>query len=488
MNKAISRTRLIGPLVAALLLPVGLTAPEAAARESAPAAGRLVAEPVVMSEAKYDRLKAAGTLDSSDWTAAAKPAAKGRPLSPAQADAKLAKTSRAGAADTTYGDTSRVPLTRGAAGVAANAAPPTSWGDTPTQDGETCLGRDQVNQQGGLTFNRWTWCHRMRIGLRYYEIDSDGDRDYQGTTSLVAQAVAIGSGTQRGIRTYLRAEEGSVSYDDWGPWDRWFTAPELHMYVLSDCAEGYDFCQGTGSGVERTWDDWDYYDSWMHWDIYSHEEASTAVDKVLYHQWFFRFGGGEDDEYQGPEGSTDAWQIRCDSADYFANFGVDYPRACVNYNVVPHLTYKISDKRVEGVARHIRFAQNEPTRTYPVEFDGPKDIPGKYTGVRDMRGLTRTPSDSPVDRANEDMKDLACQRKPPYEGDWGLPPYDTTTHQCDEYPFSTTNEGASDLEWDFSVRAVPSSQNTSAGALLRWYYFSDRILYDRDPFWVEIKD
>ncbi|MEV5428170.1 NucA/NucB deoxyribonuclease domain-containing protein [Streptomyces sp. NPDC052701] len=490
MKRANSRTRLLVSTLATVLLSAALTTPQAFADEQAPVTSRRVAEPVHMSEGEYRKLKAAGTLDASDWTVAAEPSAQGKPLTEAQANAELARAATAGAAAPEYGDTSKVPLQERSGeltAAAAAAAPPTSWGDTPPQDAETCLGRNEANQAGGLTFNRWVWCHRMRIGLNYYEVDEDG-RELEGTNSLVAEVAAVGSGTERGIRTYLRVEEGSVSYDGWDPLDRWFTAPDLHMYVLSDCAQGYDYCQGTGSGVEHTWERWDHLGAWLHWDIYSHEEASTAADKVLYHDWFFRYGGGDEDEYPGPEGRTPYWQIRCDSANYFERFGREYPRACVNYNVVPHLTYRISDTRVEDVARHIRFAQNEPTRTYPVEFTEVKDIPGKYTGVRDGRGLTRTPHEGPVDKANEDVKDRACQRKPPYEGDWGLPPYDTGTHQCDEYPFSITNEGASHPEWAFSVRAVPSAQNGSAGGLLNWYLFSDRILYDRDPFWVEILD
>ncbi|MFF3489172.1 hypothetical protein ACFYXC_38915 [Streptomyces sp. NPDC002701] len=486
MKRAKTRIRLAGSTLAAVLLSALLAAPDAAGAERPSSTSRYVVEPVVMSEARYDRLKAAGTLDRSDWTVAAETTAKGKPSTEAQANAKLAETASRGASAPEYGDTSKVSLQ--ADGVTATAAPPTSWGDTPPQDGQTCLGRDAVNQRGGLTFNRWVWCHRMRVGLRYWEVESNGEREYEGTNSFIAQAVAVGSGTQRGIRTYLRVEEGSVSYDDWDPWDRLFTAPDLHMYILSDCADGYDYCQGTGSGVEHTWDEWDYHDEWLHWDIYSHEEASTAVDKVLFHDWFFRFGGSDEDEYQGPEGRTDSWQIRCDSANYFSNFGVDYPRACVNYNVVPHLIYKISDTRVEAVARHIRFAQDNPTRTYPVELDETKDIPGKYTGTRDGRGLTRVPHEGTIDKLNENMKDNACNRRPPYEGDWGLPPYDTSTLDCDEYPFSVTNEGAASVDWAFSVRAVDRSQNRSAGGLLTWYLFSDRILYDRDPYWVEIQD
>ncbi|MFF3459665.1 hypothetical protein ACFYXH_36300 [Streptomyces sp. NPDC002730] len=45
-----------------------------------------------------------------------------------------------------------------------------------------------------------------------------------------------------------------------------------------------------------------------------------------------------------------------------------------------------------------------------------------------------------------------------------------------------TAEGAASWDWAFSVRAVPYSENRAAGALLTWYYFSDRILYDQDEF------
>ncbi|MQY10567.1 hypothetical protein SRB5_06780 [Streptomyces sp. RB5] len=447
-------------------------------------------KPVVMDDAEYRANKADGTLDRSDWTVVDSASVKSEPLTEDRANAELAEAP--GAVDKSYGDTSAVPLRSASSGVRAPsprmAAPPTSWSTTPTPDAETCLGRDRANQSGGLTFNRWTWCHRMRIGFQYWEVDGRGiPVEYEGTNSLVADVAAVGSGVERGIRTYLRAEEGSVSYDDWDVFDRWFTAPDLHMYILSDCDGTPDRCHGSGSGVEHTWSDWDYRDEWLYWDIYSHEDAATGADRVLYHNWFFRFGGGDDDEYKGPEGRTDSWQIRCDSANYFSYFGVDYAKACVNYNVIPHLIYKVSDDRVEAVARHIRFAQDDPTRTYPVEIgEERKDIPGKYTGVRDGRGLTRVPYQGIVYSANEDWKNRACQRREPYGDAWGLPPYDTGTHDCDEYPFAVTNEGAASR--NFSVRAVPREQNRAAGGLLRWYLFADRILYNSDPFWVEIQD
>ncbi|MFE9617196.1 NucA/NucB deoxyribonuclease domain-containing protein [Streptomyces sp. NPDC006384] len=75
---------------------------------------------------------------------------------------------------------------------------------------------------------------------------------------------------------------------------------------------------------------------------------------------------------------------------------------------------------------------------------------------------------------------------------------DTSTQQCDEFPFRATREGAASADWDFSVRAVTSSHNSSAGGMLPWYFRDDRILawdaglpypdHSNDKFYVRIAD
>lgn len=417
------------------------------------------------------------------------PAANGKsaPLTPEQAAGQALKAARVAGARPGL-DTSKVPL--GADGnasprAAALGLPPTNWGDEPpAQDSGQCLGRDAAASAGGETFNRWLWCKKGRIGVQYFKI-INGRPVYQGTSSVEYHAVTLGNGQQRAVRTYFQAQYDSVEYDGWSLYDRWFTAPGLKMYIVSDCAQGYDQCFGTGSGVEHTFDEWDYHREWLYWDIYSKEEASTATDKVLFHQWHFRFGGSGGG-YVVTDATTPDRTIRCDSANYFSQFGVDYPKACVNYEVVPHLQYRIGDTRVESVARHIREAQDTPLKMYPIELDHTKVIPGKYAAARDDRGLHRLPEGDVTVRANEEMKNAACNRRPPYNEWTGMPPYDTATKDCDEYPFQSTDEGASSVTWDFSVRAVPFSENRAAGGLLTWYYFSDRILHRSDAFWVEI--
>ncbi|MCT9007332.1 NucA/NucB deoxyribonuclease domain-containing protein [Streptomyces rhizosphaerihabitans] len=447
--------------------------------------GKWIGKPVILTGEDVDKKT---QRPRSAWRAAPAPKAKTASLSPEQAMKEaLAEARKAGAKS--YLDTSKVPLAtdgRASAQAAALGLPPTNLGDEPpAQDTNQCLDRAGASSAQGETLNRWLWCRKMRIGVQYFKI-IDGKPEYQGTNSVAYHAVAVGNGQQRVLRTYLQAQYDSVEYDDWSLWDRYFTAPDLKMFILSDCAESYEYCFATGSGIEHTFDEWDYHREWLHWDIYSEEEASTSTDKVLFHHWHFRFGGSGGG-YVGPDATTADRAFRCDSADYFSQFGVDYPKACVNYEVIPHLQYDISDTRVSSVARHIRVAQDTPEKTYPIELE-PKHIPGKYSGARDDQGLHRVADGSPSAQANEAMKDAACNRRPPYE-DWrGLPPYDTATQDCDEYPFQSTEEGAGSFTWDFSVRAVPNGENRSAGGLLRWYYFSDRILYGTDAFWVEVRD
>ncbi|TLS44238.1 hypothetical protein FE633_20955 [Streptomyces montanus] len=419
--------------------------------------------------------------------------ARGEPLSAAEAGRRaLAAAEKAGARS--YADTSKVPLTGDGDGdgdnptprAAAELTPPTKWGATPPATIERCLDREEAGSTKGKTFNRWLWCQKGRLGLEYFKV-INGRPELQGITTVAFRAAAVGAGKTRGVRTYLQVEEDSLDNDVWSLWDRLFTVPSLRMNVLSDCAEPLEYCWATGSGIEHTWEEWEYRDDWMHWDVRSDESAGRGRDKVSYDRWHFRVdgsGGG----YKIRPARSEQHTIRCDSADYFAHFGERYPRACVNYEVVPNLRYKISDDRVTGVAQHIRTAQNMPERTYPIEFDR-KDIPGKYyPGQRNERGLHRVPYGGLVARSNEDYKDDACKRQGPYAGSRGLPPYDTNTKDCDEYPFQSTEEGASSHDWAFSVRAVPKSENTAAGSLLRWYYFSDRVLYDNDEFWVNIQD
>ncbi|MGW5671083.1 NucA/NucB deoxyribonuclease domain-containing protein [Micromonospora sp. NPDC003776] len=356
---------------------------------------------------------------------------------------------------------------------------------TPPAPGTAeCLGRDGAHSENGTWLNRFLWCQRYGIGVSLYQMDPNLNIPvYLGKITMQFQAVVEGRKDDRSVRVYFHSVPGSVVYDL--PAAEKEIAPSMLFTMSVGCSDSA--CSSFGLPVPQTWSLWNDTDLWWWWDVSSDETASTNPDKVLYHKWYFTFeGAGGGYVFDGPA-RTPERTIRCDSANYFELFGVDYPKACINAEVIPHLQYTVGDPGHDAVARHIQTAQDSPLSTYPIELDETKSIPGKYTGNADDRGLHRVPYQGAIYNLNVDMKNAACGRQYPYN-DWtGLPPYDTSTSDCDEYPFATTAEGAATR--NFSVRAVPSSQNRSAGSSLRYYYFGDRILYNyQDQFWVEIKD
>ncbi|MFF2066743.1 NucA/NucB deoxyribonuclease domain-containing protein [Streptomyces sp. NPDC058200] len=109
----------------------------------------------------------------------------------------------------------------------------------------------------------------------------------------------------------------------------------------------------------------------------------------------------------------------------------------------------------------------------------PQEVPG---GVRRNVGERRSaPADReppPVRHEHEHRaKDAACSSTGEY-ATTGLPSIlrPTLGQDCDEYPFRSTLEGAASPNWDFSVRAVDTTQNQSAGGSLSGFYGTDRVL------------
>jgi hypothetical protein len=65
--------------------------------------------------------------------------------------------------------------------------------------------------------------------------------------------------------------------------------------------------------------------------------------------------------------------------------------------------------------------------------------------------------------------------------DVGPPP-----SSCDEYPFASTYEGASQTtKPDWGTASVPVAQQNSQGGLISSFYQAQRIL-DGDAFWVSV--
>lgn len=365
-------------------------------------------------------------------------------------------------------------------------------GDEPPSDYADCLNGEGAKTPQGRVHNRFLWCQENTVTVKYvrrvdYLRVPGGAPATVGTVRLTYQAVVAGRMDDRSARVYLRTQKDAVDIDGFNLIDRHFSVPDLQFWIMPECTQTVQFCNAAPSAVHYPYAVWDHGTDWARWDIFSRAEASTVADKVLRHDWRFRFSG-EGGDWGYTEGVTQNHRLRCDSANYFENFGIDYPAACINDDVVPHLIYRVSDTRLRSVALHIRDAQNTPDKTFPFVGAG-KEIPGRYTGSRSDPGLTRVPYDGSVYNDNSAEKDKACQARGQYvnQTNFGWRP-PTSGQQCDEYPFASTDQGAGNYTGNFSVRVVPKGENGSAGSVLRYYYFSDRILYSSDTFYVEIVD
>lgn len=138
------------------------------------------------------------------------------------------------------------------------------------------------------------------------------------------------------------------------------------------------------------------------------------------------------------------------------------------------LVMKLSDPAVRESALHIRDAQNNPERTFP-SFAG-KSIPGAKQPLH--RLIDRSKQDDNRKVAIATCRDI-----------WG--DYTNSGLQCDEYPFSSTYEGANqkdsvgNLVNRYSARLIDGKDNGDGGNLIKDVFTVNRIL-DNDPFYVTI--
>ncbi|MEU4689489.1 PKD domain-containing protein [Actinoplanes sp. NPDC023714] len=368
--------------------------------------------------------------------------------------------------------------------------------DLPTtplpNDVSDCLGASGANTVAGRVHNRFLYCVKRTVEVEYWEIDNKGvPIEEEGTSTIDVEVVAYGSHTGRTIRVFFRTVADSASYD-WGFIDNRLKAPDQNLMVDVECRNNglEDLRCGLSPGPEmHTFEEWDEGPDWNHWDITSAKPSASENpgDFAWMHEWRLSFESGPADEFRTVDPGYSALRtIRCDSATYFSG----QPEACVFYNVVPHLTYSTSDPGVDVVAEHIKEAQDNPNNTFPlVSPVRDKVIPGKFVGDPDEQPLHRISKHSTQYNDNRDHKNGACYGRGPHAALYaglGLPTRPVSGQDCDEYPFRSTKEGAASPDWDFSVRALDRGKNRRAGSRLGGYYQADRILHDRDRFWVEI--
>lgn len=346
-----------------------------------------------------------------------------------------------------------------------------------------CQTTAAATSERGHMRNRLMWC------ARYEAFDYILDTRGRQTGFLFMPVIAIGYGRddgRRDITMFLRPEAVYVGGS--------YTPASTFGFEM-ECYRNTPGCSISGGKQLLPVSAWLAHataKTWVSWQLNSDEAASTLDDKALYHPFNFevtaRDGRTVDAEHQ--------YFVRCDSAEYFL---ASRTKACVFHDVIPHLQYRMyeadgSRTVVYAVAEHIRDAFANPDATYPRKLDGPKRIPGRY-GAQPVQEqyLERVPVGGSVHTANGREKDRACDRTTPYQ-DTGLPQSPGEGEQCDEYPFASTQQGASNPNWDFSVRAVPTGDNSRAGSALRDFYRDDRILYSEnkpfgewnDAFYVEI--
>lgn len=143
------------------------------------------------------------------------------------------------------------------------------------------------------------------------------------------------------------------------------------------------------------------------------------------------------------------------------------------------LKLSLRDPQVDESARHILDAQTLPERTFP-SWAG-KTVPGGNTPLH--RLIDRTLQDENRDLAIKNCKDV-----------WG--DYSGSGLDCDEYPFSSSKEGAfanckrvgtqlTGCSNRYSSRLIESGDNQEAGRRIKALYEGDRIL-DGDPFYVVV--
>jgi len=92
--------------------------------------------------------------------------------------------------------------------------------------------------------------------------------------------------------------------------------------------------------------------------------------------------------------------------------------------------------------------------------------------------LTRTRDDK-INNANRNASGTLCRKRFPEGYDAGL--------NCDEYPFASTNQGASLVpETSMSVKYILGADNQKVGNRLGGFLCTEARVLDGEEFWVRV--
>lgn len=134
-----------------------------------------------------------------------------------------------------------------------------------------------------------------------------------------------------------------------------------------------------------------------------------------------------------------------------------------------------------AVAEHLKTAFTNPAGTKP--SNAAKKVPGQNA----QASLHRLYYDNARRKKNRSTAVSTCKRE------FG-PNYAAGGKECDEYPFATTYEGCAQPTYEpsaprnnFSVRALPGTDNSNAGNLLGQFLTLNRIVDGKDDgFYVSV--
>lgn len=204
------------------------------------------------------------------------------------------------------------------------------------------------------------------------------------------------------------------------------------------------------------------------YDYSSPASSGWGPDSLSYAalNWHFDVPAAE----QGPADGPDS-QFRCDSASYIA--GTAAGPGCVFPWVTETMWFSVAQSG--GAANHILTALYHPDETLP-------PLPGKVIPGRPGTTPLHRTQDPALIQAHRDVAIPTCQ--------YYWPNYTQDGSECDEFPFASTLEGATDAD-NFSVEPISKSDNASGGGVMSSFYTYRRIIADdtdkvNDPFWVDV--
>jgi hypothetical protein len=227
-------------------------------------------------------------------------------------------------------------------------------------------------------------------------------------------------------------------------------------------------------------DDWALEGTSVNFYTFEQPNSSgTGADLLSYAHlnWHLTVSGGEN----GPvtrDGSNS--MVRCDAAKYIIATGAG--NGCV-FPWAPVQTWVIHRSSTPESAQNIFEAQTNPGATQP-----PSAF--KVIAGTPATGPLRRTTDAALITSHRNTARAACRRY--FPGKYPAPNTD-----CDEYPFASTLQGATDITVPFfgvirnyAVKPISSTNNQLAGTQLGMFYGAQRILGSsgiNDPFYVSVQ-